>query len=435
MTVKHLYVRLYLAFVGILLSALFAAALLRHFDSEESHERKAIFRGVAQLIVEQLPPGPPEAISGALAARSEQLGLALLLYDRNRALIASSTGEPMPFPERHGTDAFWHERSPGLLVQIPDGRWVAALFGGHRFASGSGFLLGLALFAAVVAAGCYPLSRSITRRLEHLQRAAERWGSGQLSARSDVSGKDEVAQLASSFNTAAERVEELLSQRTRILASASHELRSPLARLRMALELLPSATERRRVALATEATKDAEELNELIEDLLITARSAPQGAFAGQERVNLSQLVASEAARVGADAGIQGDLHLVGHARTLRRLCRNLLDNAYRHGRGDCVRVELRTGDGEIRLEGLDRGPGLPEAEQERIFEPFYRPPGHSETEHGGVGLGLSLVRQIALGHGGGAHYQPRSGGGSRFVVQLGPPSPEPEPRSRGGSP
>ena len=107
----------------------------------------------------------------------------------------------------------------------------------------------------------------------------------------------------------------------------------------------------------------------------------------------------------------------LGDDRLLRRAARNLLENARRYG-GPDIRVQLTHGPGHISLRVNDRGPGVPDDQRERIFEPFYRLPGHAEHA-GGVGLGLSLVRQIALKHGGQARCEAREGGGSCFVIQL----------------
>jgi signal transduction histidine kinase len=126
--------------------------------------------------------------------------------------------------------------------------------------------------------------------------------------------------------------------------------------------------------------------------------------------------VAEEAAR--GEAEVEGEPVTVrGDPRLLRRLVRNLLDNARRHGAGTRVEAFVDRRDGRARLRVCDRGPGVPSAERERIFDPFYRLPGAAAAE--GAGLGLALVRQIARRHGGEAGCQPRDGGGSCFEVEL----------------
>jgi signal transduction histidine kinase len=131
-------------------------------------------------------------------------------------------------------------------------------------------------------------------------------------------------------------------------------------------------------------------------------------------------LAAEEAARVDAavDAPADGQpLSVVADERLVRRALRNLLENARRYG-GDEVSVVVRRQAGQVQIQVCDRGPGVPAELRERIFEPFYRLPGHAEKS-GGVGLGLSLVKQIAQRHGGSVRCEPRPGGGSCFILAL----------------
>jgi len=221
-----------------------------------------------------------------------------------------------------------------------------------------------------------------------------------------------VADLARSFNRAAERIQGLVEAQRRQLAFASHELRSPLARLRVALEML-KGDERVRSG----AARDIAELDALIGELLEASRVQATGAGAHAEPVDLLGLVAEEAARSGAEASGQ-PVVLRGDARLLRRLVKNLLENARRHGGGAQVEARVERLDAGARLRVSDRGPGVPEAERERIFEPFYRPPGAPETGSS-YGLGLALVRQIARAHGGDARCLGREGGGTVFEVDL----------------
>jgi signal transduction histidine kinase len=301
------------------------------------------------------------------------------------------------------------------------------------FGFGFGFGWMLVLVGLAVALGAYPVMRRLTLRLEALQRGVERWGAGDLSARMNVEGNDEVAFLAARFNHAAERIETLMESHKSLLANASHELRSPLARIRMGLELMsPGTASPQRLEISRSIT----ELDQLIDEILLASRLDTRQADAEPfETLDLTGLAAEECARVnaelkaelqpapGARAGSAGEhsLTVQGSARLLRRLIRNLLENARRYGKGDISLELAQTRVGRRPLAVIrvnDRGPGVPVAQRERIFEPFYRLPGASERE-GGVGLGLALVKSISLRHGGSVRCEARSGGGASFVVEL----------------
>ena len=279
-----------------------------------------------------------------------------------------------------------------------------------------GFVVMLVMIAGVVALGALPVVRRLTGRLERLQRSVEVWGEGQLATRVAVEGSDEVARLAVSFNDAAARIEALVRAQKSLLANASHELRSPLARIRMAAELM---SEQATPALGAELRRNVAELDQLIDEVLLASRLETVGAgMRREEEVDLTGILAEECARVGA--ALDARAHTVpGESKLLRRMVRNLLENAVRHGAGSAVCVRLAAvGDAALRLEVCDGGPGIPEPERERVFEPFYRVSGASEAA-GGVGLGLSLVRQIARHHGGDAQCLPNGARGCCFRVML----------------
>jgi signal transduction histidine kinase len=334
-----------------------------------------------------------------------------------------------------------------LYVQLPRPSRPAGNTGPGRrtqawMQTPQGFAWLLGLVALAVALGAYPIVRRLTKRLESLQQGVERWGAGDLSTRLPVQGQDEVAFLAARFNAAAERVQTLMQSHKALLANASHELRSPLTRIRMGLELLgtagASATQR------TEMARSIDELDQLIDEILLASRldlrdASDATALGPTEEIDLVGLAAEECARTGADLDIAPGISPVlvqGHPKLLRRVLRNLLENARRYGTAPLadangtasdVRLHIereeslvRPGDPAThwRISVEDRGPGVPEDQRERIFEPFYRLPGASERE-GGVGLGLSLVRTIAERHGGQVWCEARPGGGARFVVSL----------------
>jgi len=302
-------------------------------------------------------------------------------------------------------------------VRPPD----VGLLGRPPFGFGFGWMLGLVGLA--VALGAYPIIRRLTLRLEALQRGVERWGTGDLSTRLNAEGKDEVAFLAERFNHAAQRIETLMNSHKSLLANASHELRSPLARIRMSLELMGvDAASPQRLEISRSIT----ELDQLIDEILLASRLDAQQADAEPfEQLDLTGLAAEECAKAGAELGISTtgqSLVIRGSPRLLRRLMRNLLENARRYGGQGGVTLELtqqRAGTQDMAVIAVhDRGPGVPLAQRERIFEPFYRLPGASERE-GGVGLGLALVKSIAQRHGGRVRCEARPGGGASFVVEL----------------
>ena len=252
--------------------------------------------------------------------------------------------------------------------------------------------------------------RRLTQRLETLQRGVQRWGDGELSARVPVQGEDEVADLSARFNSAAERIEalmatqhQLLASQKSLLANASHELRSPLTRIRMGMELMGSQPG---PAFREEISRNIAELDQLIDEILLASRLDAREADMGTvESIDLLGLAVEESARAGAGLelaeGVES-LLVPGVAKLLRRLVRNLLENARRYGgaAGTAgIPVIVGREGGNAVLQVCDRGPGVPPAQRERIFEPFYRLPGASERE-GGVGLGLALVKSIAERHG-----------------------------------
>ena len=415
MSKARLYFRIYLYFIGIL--AVFALLVSLGWRLQtHGHEHPRYFRGTAALVARALPePGAPAPeIARALDELASHFGAELALFDARRRPLAATAGAIPPPPPSWKRGRILHRTGrSALALRLPDGRWLVAR--DARAGRRAGWPFGLALLALTVAVGAYPLARRITRRLERLRERVEALGGGDLGARVEVEGRDEVADLALSFNRAAERIERLVEGQRTMFASASHELRTPLARIRMAAELLAG---RGRPELRAQIARDVGELDALIEELLLASRLQSGTGTAAPERVELLALVAEEGVRVHADVGGE-PVHLHGDRRLLRYLARNLFGNARRHGGREGVRAHVeRIGPEGVRVSVSDRGPGVPEDERERIFEPFYRRAGMRE-EGEGAGLGLYLVRQIARLHRGDARCEAAEGGGARFVVTL----------------
>jgi signal transduction histidine kinase len=411
---RRLYLQVYLAFVAILIvfAGLVGSAWHLSGGAAEDH---ATLEGAGGLIADRVPSGTtPAEQEQALRRLASTLGLNLSLWTADGQPLAAA-GERLPFPGHQRTRSGWMAARGGPVgfLRLPDGRWLVAGQRRRRIAHG-GLLAFLALLAVAVAIGAYPVARRLTRRLERLRTGVEGLGAGDLGARVRVEGRDEVAALATSFNRAADRIEALVGAQRTLLASASHELRSPLARIRVALELMGAD----RPDLRERVARDIGELDELIGELLLASRLQTVEPVDHREEVDLLGLVAEEAARSSAE--VSGEPAAVrGDARLLRRLVRNLLENAVRHG-APPVEASVQAADGRVLLRVCDRGPGVPEGERERIFAPFYRVSSRPLGD-GGSGLGLALVRQIARRHGGEARCLARDGGGSCFEVDLPP--------------
>lgn len=285
---------------------------------------------------------------------------------------------------------------------------------------GRGPLLPLSIVMMAVVSGAllavaYPVARGLARRIERIAGPVMAFGRGELSARAPEDAPGEIGQLAREFNGAATRIERLVEAQKALLANASHELRSPLARIQMQLELIG---ERSAVDIRSEIRREIAELDSLVEEILLSSRLQSENRPTLTQNVEMLGLAAEEAARVGVE--VDGELVTVrGDTRLLRRVIRNMVENAVRYSGGrDSVRVQVTSVGKKAHIDVLDRGPGVSPADRERIFEPFYRARGASERA-GGVGLGLSLARQIAVEHGGTLQCLGRDGGGGHFRLVL----------------
>jgi two-component system, OmpR family, sensor histidine kinase RstB len=455
---RSLYLRIWLTVVASL--ALFALVtgwlVQRQLDEQRERAEAAIQDRVsawAELLQRTLPAAdaPAAQQQQILGEWSERLRVPMALDDAAGQRIAASESfvrrdldrpevaarllsirlddgrtlwVPRPWPRRllaGGNPGALREPGirPGAMRAERPGGWALPGLLPPWLPDSVGLALLLLMMFVAVAAGAWPVVRRLTRRLEALKQGVEAFGAGALHQRVAEDGRDEVAAVAASFNRAAARIEALLHAHQSLLANASHELRSPLARLKMAVAMIEDAAPAQRAALRQEIDTNVAELDALVEEVLLTSRLDAAAALDVHEPVALLALAAEEAARVGASAH-GDDLRVLGDERLLRRAVRNLLENARRYGGTEVETVVSGPPHpgGRVELRVRDRGPGVPEAYRERIFEAFFRLPGHAERE-GGVGLGLSLVRQIAERHGGTVRCEPRQGGGTCFVLAL----------------
>jgi len=418
--VTRLYLQIYAAFVLLAITVTVTGGLLAWHARRDAARVPPFFANAIQLVARRLPDAhaPQAELQSSLDKLARRLHVDASIWSPTGQRLAIS-GEPLSPPHLGAKRVEWTRRRgapPGVSIRLKDGRWLGLSL--KRHAQRPRWLAGFAVLAGIMALGSYPVSRRITRRLERLKTGVEHFGTGELSSRVPVEGRDEVAEVARSFNTAAEKIEALVAAQKRLLASASHELRSPLARLRVAVELMGGEP---RPDLAEEAKTDIAELDELIEDLLLAGRLEALDGLPVEEPVDLLALLTEEGARVRAS--VSGELvTIAGDPRLLKRMLRNLFENARRYGGDTEIEASVRRGGTTADVAVIavaDRGPGVPESERTRIFEPFYRPDGHAEGRGGGFGLGLALVRDIARRHGGEARCLPRAGGGTTFEVEL----------------
>jgi two-component system, OmpR family, sensor histidine kinase RstB len=412
--VLRLYLRIYLALLAsLVLFGLATAATWRLTGSSMEQAGTTIGR----LVQNVLPPAqsPPAVQQEALRRISTGLESDVTLFAQDGSVIAA-IGHPLQQPgtKRFGPIAMEHWGGSAIsVIHLQDGRFLVA-----RVPLGTGsprliFHLMLVLLVAAIGVAAYPIARQLTRRLERLQRGVESLGAGDLSARVAVEGRDEVARLAESFNRAASQIEQLVQAHQVLLANASHELRTPLARIRLAVELLKGSADARSKA---GLEQDIAELDWLVDEILLASRLDAVKEMEAVAEIDLLALAAEECSRYD-DVHLEGTpVSVHGNSRLLRRLLRNLLENAKRHGVPPTqVRV---TGTDDIAVVTVwDSGPGPLQSEFEKVFHPFYR---SSVSRTGvGTGLGLALVRQIAQHHGGDARCVLADDGQSRFTVTL----------------
>lgn len=295
-----------------------------------------------------------------------------------------------------------------LVAASQDGAYRLIATGRPPFTRWS-FLPYYGLILVVVALLCWMLAINIASPLRDLAHTVERFGRGDLTARVRSRRRDEIGDVARSFDQMAERIETLLTAERRLLQDISHELRSPLARLSFAAELTKTAEDRN--AAAARITKEIDRLTNLVGALVEVTRVEGDPASRRLEHLDLERLVEEliEASRMEADAHgcklqfeSDGPLPVRGDRELLRRAIENVLRNAIRYApEGSAIDVTLKAAGGKASITVRDYGAGVPEEMLPRIFQPFFRADGSRDAQTGGVGLGLAIAhRAIGAHHG-----------------------------------
>lgn len=408
----RLYLKIYLTIiVSLLLVVMVAGGFWRWGGGGPPGAQ--VFEVAGEIASLALPPDTAPRIEQqrAIDELAHRFRSDLALYTSAGTPIATA-GRPLP-PPPPGVEGDWvyGRGGPAWAFRLPDGRkLVVRALPRHRNPI-FGLVVVLGVIALAVAMAAYPIVRGLTRRLERLQVGVEKLGEGNLSARVEVEGKDEVARLAQSFNRSAERIQDLMEAHRMLLANASHELRTPLSRIRLGVDLLHHSQD---PAYKAEIERNIAELDHMIDEILLASRLGSIRKPQMEESVDLLALAAEEGARYD-DCTVEGEaLTIRGERRYLSHMIRNLLDNATRHGKPPILVTVCRDG-GNAILEVADGGEGVPESEREKVFSPFHRLAGDGK----GAGLGLTLVRQIARLHGGDAVVAPKPGQPSCFRISL----------------
>jgi signal transduction histidine kinase len=299
-------------------------------------------------------------------------------------------------------------------VRQRDGKWLEAE---PRHALIDPWAQRVLLVLATAAMAVTPLAWWFARRIAApfaaFARAAERLGRDPDAPPLTIRGSTEVTAAAAAFNLMQERLKRYVSNRTTLIAAIAHDLRTPLTRLRFRIEAAPEE-------LKPKLAADLDEMEAMISATLAFVKDATRtGERTKLEVASLVETVMDEAAETGADAAVEHSERAVvdGDPIALKRLVTNLVDNALKFGSSARGRVFAEAGMAVVEVD--DDGPGVPEGEIERAFEPFQRLEGSRSRETGGAGLGLAVVRAIARGHGGEVTLQNRAEGGLRARVTL----------------
>jgi signal transduction histidine kinase len=430
-----LYVRLYVAFLGVLLAV---ALVLTAINLLIGRPFFGFVRGgqrMAAHLSHALPPADrPDLLAGAVADLHDELDVDITVVGPAGEVLASA-GAPIPIPGsfalarvRRSTGWLPERGIVGAPLRGPPGTVLLARLPVPEGASRAQairtalLLLGTLLVSLALV---LPLSRSITRPLEQLTAAVEAYGHGDVSKRSGLGDlTDEVGRLARSFDEMADRIQAARRNEKELLANVSHELRTPLARINVALALIdaPDEATEKRLEVVTE---EVEELDRLIGDVLTASRLDLASLPLRKSRLPLEGAVAKARARALAlepalevTATVDPGLAIDADDALVSRALDNLIDNARKYGRGTPVEVRAARDGNEAVVSVRDRGPGIPEGEEQRIFDPFFR----GETARGaanGFGLGLALARRVAEAHGGTARASNADGGGARIELRF----------------
>lgn len=383
------------------------AAVHRAIDSLSGSEREALAERLSTPRQHLTVVADAPAADGANTGTSEFLS-------RLAEVLGPETGiRPVTLPHV-GAFAF------DLYLELKSGGWLRIEGSAPKeiFAWPVHLFGNLALMMTVVLVLIWYVARMTVRPLTQLAVAARGLGEDLRQPPLSEDGPSEVREAAQAFNAMQQRIRHDIEERERFLAAVSHDLKTPVTRLRLRSELLQDEHLRERTL------RDLDEMQQMLTGALDFLRGKSGNEEVGPiDMVALLESLVDDQAELGHEVALTtpGAARIEGRPQALRRAVGNLIENALKYG--EHVHVGLKVGDDGMRIIVEDAGPGLPEEELEKVFEPFYRVESSRNRETGGVGLGLAIVRQIARNHGGNVTLENRPGGGLRAVLWLPPPS------------
>lgn len=443
---SSIYWRLLAWFCAANLLVLFLGSYLTQRFIEYTTAVEINWTALAQDANQTYQSGGTPALT-AWAAQQRHEGIDAVLYEKGRPLsparLPPSIQRSLPAWFDAGRDILLHPR-PGVYLSVQqvvgsDGqvRQLVALSRAHtrvRPQTRAKILLGVQLSLSLLFIGLvgWWVARSVARPVQALRNATQRMAAGELSTRVGRQGgmaHDELAQLAHDFDAMAERIEALVAHDRGVLQDLSHELRSPLARLHLILDLAQNSSDpARAAAYFRQAEAEIVRLDRMTGEMLALSRLEGDIPGMTREHLDLVELARTCIAQAGLEAQARGitlgfdapaaPLVVSGSAPLLERAVRNLLLNAIKFSAvGGEVTLQLHAAAGMAELGVLDRGPGVPQAELESLFRPFFR--GSNAARVDGHGLGLAIVQRVVKIHGGDLHAANRPDGGLAVHLQL----------------
>lgn len=461
-----IYLKIFFSFLlilivtEVLIFALFGVVMGRHFRSQMERYASVQVMMVKEIIESKMRSAPDEeparneSLKAFIRELGEVLGAQVWLQRQDGRLVATTFPGDVPavveqFKKRQGKDfgsfTLYHgrRRGAGAYAVVPIALAGDEMFRLHLFLAGSGsphpqkgFALGLGIIGVVVALLVIPVSRFISKPINELRRSAQRIAEGDLSHRAVVRGKDEIGKLGRTFNHMADKLERMIRGGRELTAHISHQLRTPLTRIRVAEEMLTEKIERGNHAglerYLNDIREDIDELDVLIGRILTLSKLDLKEEPLISEPLDPVELITQllgglkpamdhKSLRLGTD--ITFEPPFPGDRDALETAFSNILENAVKYSPpGGSVTVEMKTVGGALEVNVTNTFEPLQEEDLERIFEPFQR---SESAKQAGFGLGLAIVKKIVEAHGGAVRAQNTQEGFSIRMSLPGNPSEE----------